>query len=132
MQLYSYGPLCKHWLVETIGAFCSIAPGVNVVQNHAMSYITTHPMVYYGSDTNPVHAEKYTEYKEKKWYFDGVTPKGKIEKMRRITIGNDVWLGRNTIITNGSNIGNGVIAGAGSVIVKDVPDYAVVAGVPAK
>ena len=36
------------------------------------------------------------------------------------------------IITNSSNIGNGVIAGAGAVITKDVPDYAVVVGVPAR
>ena len=52
--------------------------------------------------------------------------------MKRITIGNDVWLGMNVIITNYANIGNGVIAGAGSVITRDVPDYAVVAGVPAR
>ena len=38
----------------------------------------------------------------------------------------------NIIITNASNIGNGVIAGAGTVITKDVPDYAVVGGVPAR
>ena len=43
-----------------------------------------------------------------------------------------MWLGRNVLITNSSNIGNGVIAGAGAVITKDVPDYAVVAGVPAR
>lgn len=36
------------------------------------------------------------------------------------------------IVTNGSSIGNGVIAGAGAVITKDIPDYAVVAGVPAR
>ncbi len=36
------------------------------------------------------------------------------------------------IITNGANIGNGVIAGAGAIITKDVPDYAVVLGVPAR
>ena len=52
--------------------------------------------------------------------------------MKKILIGNDVWLGRNVLITNGSNIGNGVIAGAGAVITKDVPDYAVVVGVPAR
>ena len=57
---------------------------------------------------------------------------GERHKGERITIGNDVWLGRNVIITNGSNIGNGVIAGAGAVITKDVPDYAIVAGVPAR
>lgn len=36
------------------------------------------------------------------------------------------------IITNGSNIGNGVIAGAGAIITKDIPDYAIVAGNPAR
>lgn len=64
--------------------------------------------------------------------FRGVEPKGRAEKLHRITIGNDVWLGANVIITNGANIGNGVIAGAGAVITKDVPDYAIVAGVPAR
>ena len=43
-----------------------------------------------------------------------------------------MWLGYNVIITNSSNIGDGVIAGAGAVITKDVPDYAIVAGVPAR
>ena len=57
-----------------------------------------------------------------------MNPKGKRTKFKRITIGNDVWLGRNVIITNSANIGNGVIAGAGAVITKDIPDYAVVGG----
>lgn len=55
-----------------------------------------------------------------------------MKQFKRIRIGNDVWLGHNVLITNYSNIGNGVIAGAGSVITKDVPDYAIVAGVPAR
>ena len=52
--------------------------------------------------------------------------------MKRITIGNDVWLGRNVVITNGANIGNGVIPGVGSGITKSVPDYAVVVGAPVR
>ncbi|WP_036380966.1 DapH/DapD/GlmU-related protein [Muricauda sp. MAR_2010_75] len=48
------------------------------------------------------------------------------------TIGNDVWLGANVIITAGCNIGNHVIVAAGAVVTKDVPDYAIVGGVPAK
>ena len=71
------------------------------------------------------------EYQEAAWYVPGVHPKGRIEQ-RRITIGNDVWLGRNVVIVNYANIGNGVIAGAGAIITKDVPDYAVVVGVPAR
>jgi maltose O-acetyltransferase len=47
-------------------------------------------------------------------------------------IGNDVWIGTRVIIVHGVKIGNGVIIGAGAVVTKDVPDYAVVGGVPAK
>lgn len=47
-------------------------------------------------------------------------------------IGNDVWLGANVIITAGCVVGNHVIVGAGAVVTKDVPDYAIVGGVPAK
>ena len=47
-------------------------------------------------------------------------------------IGNDVWLGANVIITAGNKIGNHTIIAAGSVVTKNVPDYAIVGGVPAK
>lgn len=49
-----------------------------------------------------------------------------------IEIGNDVWIGQSVIILPGVHIGNGVTIAAGSVITKDVPDYCVVGGVPAK
>lgn len=49
-----------------------------------------------------------------------------------VVIGDDVWIGVRTIIMPGVHIGNGVIIGAGAVVTKDVPDYAVVGGVPAK
>jgi maltose O-acetyltransferase len=47
-------------------------------------------------------------------------------------IGNDVWIGANVIITAGNKIGNHTIIAAGAVVTKNVPDYAVVGGVPAK
>ncbi|MBK7031147.1 MAG: hypothetical protein IPH45_18960 [Bacteroidales bacterium] len=47
-------------------------------------------------------------------------------------IGNDVWLSANVIITPGVKIGNHVIVGAGAVVTKDIPDYAIAGGVPAK
>lgn len=49
-----------------------------------------------------------------------------------IFIGNDVWIGMNVIILNGVNVGNGATIAAGAVVTKDVPDYCVVAGVPAR
>ena len=129
---YSYGPICRnHPYIESIGAFSSFAAGTEVVPNHTDQYLTTHNMIYYGA-----HHEKFVEFsslKGKKWYFEGVQPRrDKIQPLKRVKIGNDVWLGRNVIITNYANIGNGVIAGAGAIITKDVPDYAVVVGVPAR
>jgi acetyltransferase-like isoleucine patch superfamily enzyme len=53
-------------------------------------------------------------------------------EFKRVTIGHDVWIGTRSIIMGGVSIGNGAIIGAGAVVTKDVPPYAVVAGVPAK
>lgn len=49
-----------------------------------------------------------------------------------VTIGNDVWIGQRVMIMPGVNIGNGSIIAAGAVVTKDVPDYAIVGGIPAK
>lgn len=48
------------------------------------------------------------------------------------TIGNDVWIGANAIIVAGVNVGNHAIIAAGAIVTKDVPDFAVVGGCPAK
>jgi acetyltransferase-like isoleucine patch superfamily enzyme len=49
-----------------------------------------------------------------------------------ITIGEDVWIGSNAVVVAGVKIGNGAIVGAGAVVTKDVPEFALVAGIPAK
>ncbi|MEL5892942.1 acyltransferase [Bacteroides sp. GD17] len=49
-----------------------------------------------------------------------------------ILIGDDSWIGANSVITAGISIGKHVIVGAGSVVTKDIPDYCVVVGNPAK
>lgn len=51
---------------------------------------------------------------------------------QKVTIGDDVWIGSSVIILPGLKIGKGSIIGAGAVVTKDVAEYAVVAGVPAK
>jgi maltose O-acetyltransferase len=49
-----------------------------------------------------------------------------------VKIGNDVWLGANVVITPGVEIGNHVIIAAGAVVAKNIPDYAIAGGIPAK
>ena len=51
--------------------------------------------------------------------------------LQHVTIGNDVWTGHNVNIMSGVNVGDGAVIAAGAVVTKDVPPYAIVAGVPA-
>lgn len=53
-------------------------------------------------------------------------------KTKPVVIGDDVWIGARAIILPGVNIGSHSVVGAGAVVTKDVPDYSVVGGVPAK
>jgi acetyltransferase-like isoleucine patch superfamily enzyme len=49
-----------------------------------------------------------------------------------VVIGDDVWLGAGAMVLDGVKIGKGCIVGAGAVVTKNLPDYAVAVGVPAK
>ena len=53
-------------------------------------------------------------------------------KAKRCIIGHDAWIGHGAIIEAGVQIGIGAVVGSGAVVTKDVPPYAIVAGVPAK
>ena len=54
------------------------------------------------------------------------------DEVRPVYIGNDVWIGRRAMILPGVTIGDGCIIGAGAVVTKNIPDYSVAVGVPAK
>lgn len=54
------------------------------------------------------------------------------EAERPVTIGDDVWIGDRVIILPGVHVGNGCILGAGAVVTKDIPDFSVAVGVPAR
>ena len=49
---------------------------------------------------------------------------------QKVIIGDDVWIGRKVIIMPGVHIGNGAVVGAGAVVSKDIPDYAIAVGNP--
>lgn len=100
-----------------IGPFCSIgnkvfiAPGI-----HPSGLISTHPIFY--SSAGQCGTVWLTE--------------PTFNENLRATVGADVWIGLNAIVLDGVNVGVGAIIGAGAVVTKDVPPYAVVLGVPAK
>lgn len=56
---------------------------------------------------------------------------GKLDKIKPIQVGNNVYFGFNCLVLPGVKIGNNVVVGAGSIVTKDVPDNVVVGGVPA-
>ncbi len=49
-----------------------------------------------------------------------------------VEIGNDVWIGHAATVLPGVCVGDGAVIGAGAVVTRDVPDFAIVAGVPAR
>ncbi|OYX87038.1 MAG: chloramphenicol acetyltransferase, partial [Azorhizobium sp. 35-67-5] len=49
-----------------------------------------------------------------------------------VTLGHDVWVGHGAIVLPGRQVGTGAVIAAGAVVTKDVPPYAIVAGVPAR
>jgi phosphonate metabolism protein (transferase hexapeptide repeat family) len=52
-------------------------------------------------------------------------------RSRRTRIGHDTWIGHGAMIKPGVRVGDGAVVASGAVVTRDVPDYAIVAGVPA-
>lgn len=86
-----------------IGEYCSLAPDVKIgLDEHPLDKISTHPHFY-----------------------------EKIEQKKAV-IGNHVWIGANAVILCGVEIDNNAVIAAGAVVNKDVNEYVIVGGVPAK
>lgn len=89
----------------TIGKFCSIGPNFCCgLGIHPTDGISTSPYFY----------------------------RGEIEEHKHTNIGNDVFIGANVTILDGVTIADGAVIGAGAVVTKNIPAYAIVAGVPAE
>lgn len=99
-----------------IGAFCSIANQLIVGgAKHPLNWVSTSPVFYNVGGGTGRHLGNQ-----------------EIDPLKRTTIGNDVWIGSRVTIIQGLNIGTGAVIGTGSIVTKDVPPYAVVAGSPAR
>ena len=98
-----------------IGYFCVIhgAGGITIGDNVLLS-----PDVH-------LYAQNHGIRKDKLIAKQGQSKKG-------ITIGDDVWIGAKSVIADGVTIGKGSVVGAGSIVTKDIPEYEIWAGNPAK
>ena len=102
-----------------IGKFCAIASGTRFIMgpaNHRVSSVTTYPFNVFGglwTERTPDHLSQ-------------------LPRKGDIIIGNDVWIGRESVIMPGVTIGDGAIIAAYSVVTKDVPPYGVAGGNPAR
>ncbi|NEM96144.1 CatB-related O-acetyltransferase [Pontibacter burrus] len=99
-----------------IGKFCSIASGVKFIMNggnHETKPISSFPFEIFGNGWERI-ADKVA------YPFKGDT-----------VVENDVWIGTEAVIMPGVRVGNGAVIASKSVVAKDVPDYAIVAGNPA-
>lgn len=97
-----------------IGKFCSIADNVKMIigGEHRTDWVTTYP---FGCE------------------IDGFRPNPAYYAAKGdIHIGNDVWIGMNATILSGITVGDGAVIGADSVISRNVEDYEIVAGNPAR
>lgn len=100
-----------------IGKFCSIASRVTIgAAEHPMDWISTSP-VFEDVKNSGTNVKFATE---------------KLPLVKTTTIGHDVWIGEGAMIKQGITIGNGAVIGAMAMVTKDVPPYAIAAGIPAK
>jgi virginiamycin A acetyltransferase len=96
-----------------IGKFCSIAYNVTFfLGGHRTDWVSTYPFSVLFDEAAHINGHPVS--------------KG------NITVGHDVWIGKNASIFSGVNIGNGAVIAANSVVTKDVPSYSIVGGNPAR
>jgi acetyltransferase-like isoleucine patch superfamily enzyme len=95
-----------------VGNYCSIAGGVQFFAggNHRTDWISAYPFGHLGL---------------------GGRREGVVRSGGKIVVGNDVWIGSNTIIMSGSRIGDGAVVGAYSVVRGEFPPYSIIYGNPA-
>ena len=109
-----------------IGRFCSIGPDVMIgLFAHPLGLnMSTSPVFYKGRSqtSTPVFTDSAI--------FTGSALFR--DEPRPVTLGHDVWIGARAVIKGGVSIGNGAVIAAGAVVTRDIPPYAIAAGVPAR
>ncbi|MCL2571609.1 MAG: CatB-related O-acetyltransferase [Defluviitaleaceae bacterium] len=117
---------CKNGYIESIGHFTSINGSADMGVNHQLDMIFTSDDIeeFFTDENKALFKSKLNASPKHPYNYN----------KNRITIGSDVYIGANAFINASSvtSIGHGAIIGSGTVVLDDVPPYAVVVGVPAK
>ena len=124
MGAFSYSSSALPAIVS-VGRYCSIAPGLQTLgDRHPHEWISTCPSLYSPHSGLIKMLEADTGRENAFHSFD--------KRHKKITIGNDVWIGQNVTLAQGISVGDGAVIAANSLVIKDVPPYSVVGGNPAK
>lgn len=108
-----------------IGRYCAIGTGVEVMGvDHPMERLSMGGFDYSKRSIFEAAREDFNSAQK-------ITPLP-TRKLKGQQIGHDVWIGNDALIGRGVKIGNGAVIATRSIVTKDVPDYAIVAGSPAR
>lgn len=135
-----------------LGRYCEVAARASVVESSLGDYsyvmndsdliytdverfvsIAAHVRVNPGQHPMERAGQHHFQYRSA-WYGLGGDDAEFLARRRRtrVGIGPDAWIGHGAVVMGGVRIGTGAVVGAGSVVTRDVPDYTVVAGAPAR
>jgi acetyltransferase-like isoleucine patch superfamily enzyme len=129
LNLASIEPFTYSWskiggFISTLGRYCSIGENVTFgAVEHEPGWLTTSSFTY---DEGFI----WKDFADRENVQHQVLPMPLSRKRTVITIGHDVWIGDRAYIRNGVSIGHGAVIGTNTVVTRDVPPYAVVAGNP--
>lgn len=117
MGSYSYISRESQVYHASIGKFTCIGPQVIIGPGeHPTNFVSSHPIFYSTmGQSNPV-----------------IVDNNLFDEFPRTHIGNDVWIGARAVLRTGIKVGDGAIIASGAVVVRDVPPYCIVGGVPAE
>ncbi|HET8728291.1 MAG TPA: chloramphenicol acetyltransferase [Alphaproteobacteria bacterium] len=115
---YSYVVHDSQIIYAEIGRFCSIASHARINPgNHPLDRAALHHFTY--------RSRQFDLEADDDGFFDW-------RRSHRVTLGHDVWIGHGATVMPGVSVGTGAAVGSGAVVTRDVPDFTVVAGVPAR